>query len=296
MVGPVYAISAAISYALNSTFIRRASLKVPDASFGTLITVPMAVPYFFLILTLNGQIQSIFSFTWQSYVYLALAGIVHFVVGRSLSYRCVQLVGANIASILRRFSILVAVVIGLSFLREPFSWQLAGGVVLIVTGLTLAGFSPHTIRTSDGRILKIPVKAIMLGLGCGLSWGISPILARLALRESGSPIAGAFISFVAATAVLSVSLLNRKRRASAAYLTGGAAILFFIAGLLSCTANLFRYLALSLAPASVISPLVATSPVFVMIFSFLFNRKLEIFSKQIIIGTITVVIGTILLV
>ena len=54
-------------------------------------------------------------------------------------------------------------------------------------------------------------------------------------------------------------------------------------------------LALSLAPASVVAPLVSISPVFLLFFSFLFNRNLEIFSLPIIIGAVTVVIGGILI-
>jgi uncharacterized membrane protein len=54
--------------------------------------------------------------------------------------------------------------------------------------------------------------------------------------------------------------------------------------------------ALGLAPASVVAPLVSITPVFLLVFSFLFNRKLEIFSRSVIIGTVTVVMGTILLI
>ena len=79
-------------------------------------------------------------------------------------------------------------------------------------------------------------------------------------------------------------------------MTGRAGLQFFTAGFLSCAANLLRYLALDIAPASVVTPLVSITPVFGLFFAFLLNRKLEIFSKPVIIGTITVVLGTILLI
>ena len=69
-----------------------------------------------------------------------------------------------------------------------------------------------------------------------------------------------------------------------------------MAGLLSFTANFVRYIALKLAPASVVTPLASTVPVFVLIFSFVFNRKLEIFNARVVIGTLFVVIGTLFLV
>jgi drug/metabolite transporter (DMT)-like permease len=296
MTGPLFALITAFAYASNTILVRRAVVKIPDANAGILISVPMAVPLFFLILVFTGQTWRILSFSWQAYIWLSLAGILHFVVGRSLYYECVQLVGANIAGILRRTNILVAVIFGITVLKEPLSWQLAMGVLLIITGISLAGFSPQTFQQANGGFSKIPVRAFALGFGCGLSWGISPIFVKLGLQASGSPIAGGFISFSAATVILFVSLLNRRKRTALTHITGQVARLFFTAGLLSFTANLARYVALSMAPASVVTPLVSIEPVIVLTLSFIFNRRLEIFSKQVIIGTLTVVIGTIILV
>lgn len=296
MIGSVFALLTAFAFAFTMIFARRAVLKVSDASLGTLITVPMAVPLFFLILAFTGQVRSILNFSWQSYVWLSLAGILHFVVGRSLSYKCVQLVGANIAGILLRINILVAVVIGVLVLHEPLSWQLAIGVFLMFTGITIAGSSPQVLQNSHDQLSKIPVKAYIFGFGCGVAWGLTPIFIKLGIKGSGSPIAAAFISFVAATAVLSISLVNNRRRSSILQITRTAIGLFFIDGLLSFTAHVFRYMALSLAPASVVSPIVSTSPVFLLVLSFLFNRKIEVFNSSVIIGTVTVVIGTVILI
>ncbi|MFC1815105.1 EamA family transporter [Thermodesulfobacteriota bacterium] len=296
MIGPLLAVLTAISFGLHGVFLRRAVLKVSKASLGILITVPMSVPLFFFILVFTGQIRSILYFSWQNYVWFSLAGIFHFVVGRTLAYQCVQLVGANIASLLRRINILVAVVVGVSLLHEPLSWQLAIGVFLIIAGISIAGSSHQALRNSDGQFSKIPTKAFVLGFGCGVAWGLSPIFVKLGLKGSGSPIAGAFIAFVAATVVLSISLANRTRRSSIVQIIGPATGLFLIAGLLSFTAHLFRFLALNLTPASVVSPIISTSPVFLLVFSFLFNRKMEIFSRPVIIGAAMVVVGTIILV
>lgn len=296
MLGSLLAILSANSFALNAIFLRRAVLKVSDASIGMLISVPMAVPLFFLILAFTGRIPSILGFSWQSYLWLSLAGILHFVIGRALGYKCVQLIGANIAVILRRVSILVAVFIGISWLNEPLSWQLAIGVLFIITGITLAALNPQTLKNSSGRFKRIPAKAFVLGFGCGVAFGLSPICVKLGLKDSGSPVAAALISYMAATVVLSFSLVKHQKRSSIAHITSPAAVLFFIAGLLSFVAQLFRYMALSLAPASVVIPIISSAPVFLLFFSFLLNRKLEIFSIPVIIGAVMVVVGTILLV
>lgn len=296
MIGSSFALLTAIFFSFNGIFIRRAVLKVPDASLGTLISVPMAIPFFFLLLVFSGDMRSLLSFSWQSYFWLSLAGINIFAVGSSLYYQCAQLVGANIANILSRVSTLISVVIGITVLHEPLSWQLAIGVLLITGGITLAGWSPRAFHNAHGQILKIPTKAYVLGFGNGVAWGLGPIFIKLGLKGSGSPLAGALITYLAATAALSISLMSLRRRTSTAHISGHAAGLFFIAGLFSFAANLTRFVALSLAPASVVAPLVATAPIFLLVFSFLFNRKLEVFSMPVIIGAVTVFIGGILII
>jgi len=296
MIGSLCAILSAIFFAFTGIATRRAVLNVPNASIGILISVPIALPFLILILAVAGQINSIVSFSWQSYIWLSAAGILHFVVGRSLMYDCVQLAGANVAGLLRRIDILVSVVFGVYWLHEPFGWQLGFGVLLIMLGITLAGLNTQMFRNSRGQNLKIPVKAVVLGFGCGLAWGVTPIFIKLGLRDSGSPIAGAFISFLAATVVLSIFWMNQKERISAAQMSGRTMGMFFLSGMFAFIANLIRYVALSLAPASVVIPLVSISPIFLLILSFLFNRNLEIFGRTIIAGTVAVVAGTILLV
>ena len=167
---------------------------------------------------------------------------------------------------------------------------------MILTGITLTGLSSQRTQKSYDSLYRIPTKAFALGLGAGVSWGAAPIFVKLGLDGIGSPVAGAFISFVAATIILSLSLLKQQTRISISATSGKAAGFFFAAGLLSFVANFVRYIALNLAPASVVTPLASTVPVFVLIFSFVFNRKLEIFNTRVVLGAISVVIGTLFLV
>ena len=296
MLGSLFALLSAMSFALNAIFLRRAVIIVVDISVGILISVSMAVPLLFLVIAFTGQLDTLLNFTWQGYVWLSLAGIVHFVIGRTLNYKCIQLVGANIANILSRSDILISVAIGISVLHEPLGWGLGIGVFLILTGTTLTGLNSQRTQKSFESLYRIPARAFVLGLGAGVSWGVAPIFVKLGLNGIGAPVAGALISFVAATAILSLSLLKQKTRISISATSGRAAGFFFAAGLLSFVANFVRYIALDLAPASVVTPLASTVPVFVLIFSFVFNRKLEIFNTRVIVGAISVVIGTLFLV
>ncbi len=289
------AVLGALGYGFSAIFTRRAVVKVSDASVGVLISVPLGVLFFAIILIATGQIGSVVSFSWQSYAWLSAAGILHFVVGRSLNYSCIKLAGATISNVLSRASILVAVVLGISVLNEPLTWELVVGVLLIFLGVVTIGLQPQMLGGGQVSFSAIPRKALLIGLGAGVAWGISPILVKLGLGVSVSPVAGVFISYTAATIILGISLLNHDRRVALIGMKSGATGFFFLAGLFSSTAQLLNYSALSIAPASVVTPIFSMAPVFVLFFSFLFNRKLEMFSKAVIIGTIVVVVGGVLL-
>jgi drug/metabolite transporter (DMT)-like permease len=296
MSGSTVAILCAFTFAFSSILTRRAVIKVPDAALGVLFSVPTAVVLFFIVLVFTGDVKSLFQFSWQGYLSLSAAGVLQFAIYRSFMYNCVKLVGANITSILRRFRTIVAVVLGISVLGEPLDWQLALGVLFIVFGVTIAGLDFRSFRNGQSLFGNIPKKAFLMGIGGGISGGLSPILIKIGLSGSGSTMAGVLISHAAATVALSLSLLNQRKRANFVEMPGRAIGLFLFVGLFAALANLFRFTALHLAPASVVSPLSSISPVFLLILSFLFNRQLEIFSRPVIIGTITVFIGSILLV
>ena len=287
------ALLGALAFAMNAIFTRRAVLKVIDPAVGILITVPLSVPFFMLILAIRGDLGSIASFSWQAYAWLVAAGIAHFIIGRSLNYRLIKMVGANLGSIINRFSPILSVILGVTVLGETLSLKLALGVLLIMGGMLIATINPH--KSDSKKVSPTTGKAWLIGFLIGTAWGISPIFIKLGLGDSGPPIAGAFISYVGATAVLSTSMLSDNRRTSLRSTKGMALLLFCIAGLLSATAQLLRYVALSMGAASVVQPVFALSPLFLLLLSFFFNRKLEAFGPMVIIGILTAVCGTILL-
>jgi drug/metabolite transporter (DMT)-like permease len=261
-----------------------------------MISVPTGLVFFSLVLVITGQTGSLFTFPAEGYLWLSATGVIHFVFGRSLYYYCVQRAGANIATIITRVSPLVSVILAITVLGELLTWEIAGGALLIVSGVTLAGINPGAIRDRRQAFSGLSLSAIISGVGVGFIWGTSPIMIKLGLGESGSPIAGAFISYLAGSIAWGFFLLSRNRRTEIAGINKRAFGFFCLAGVFSSAANVARYSALSMAPASVVTPIISIHPIFTIILSFFFNRQIEVFRKTVIIGTLAAVIGTILLV
>ncbi|MDF1590127.1 MAG: EamA family transporter [Desulfobacterales bacterium] len=296
LTGSTFALLCALTFAFAAVSTRRAVIKGPALMHGVFISILISLPFLLGILIASGQTGRIFSFSLSGYIWLSSAGILHFVIGRWMFFKSVQFSGANITSILRRTDSLVALLLGVALLGEPLSFPLVFGILLTVFGVIITSLNPNMVRDKQAPFLNLSSKALFFGLGTGVLWGITPVLMKVGLQGSNAPVAGAFISFFAATVALSFSLLNRDRRNSFSQLPCKVIGLYCMVGLLAGIANMFRFLALNLSPASVVTPLLSTTPVFLVAFSFLFNRKLEVFNLPVIVGTIAVVIGAILLV
>jgi len=293
MIGAVLAILSAVSSALNRIFLRRGVISIEDPTIGVLITVPLSLPLFLIILAVIGRVQDIFSFPWQSYVWLSVAGVTNYYAGRTSNYIAVQLLGANVCSALVRIAPIIAAGIGIAFLGEALTGRLAIGILLTVCGVGIVSLGLKAV-TEDKRFSQLPPKGIYYALLAGFFFGISPVFIKMGLHEPCSPIAALFVAYSAASAALVTRLFSQRKRDALFSIEGMVFQMFFWSCLLTSTAQILRFIALSLAPVSVVTPLVHTAPVFLLIFSFLFNRKIEVFNSAVVGGVIITLAGAIL--
>ena len=299
MSGSLIALLSAACFAASNTCTRRGVLGVKDAHLGVYISVFMAPPLFLLIALAIGDIGSIATFSWLGYLWLALAGIIHFVAGRSFNYMAIRHLGANMTTVFSALNLLYTVLLGYFILGEHITGNVALGVMFIIIGPMLLAWSPHkdslAIKATDGNKPGISRKGIIAGLASGVFFGISPLFIKLGLQQGGSPLAGTFISYTSAMLVLGMMLGSPERRDGVLHMGHRALVWFTLSGFFVGMAQLLRYWALNLIPVSVASPLISTNPLFLLVLSFTVNRKMESFQINVILGAILVVIGTVLM-
>jgi uncharacterized membrane protein len=126
---------------------------------------------------------------------------------------------------------------------------------------------------------------------------VSPIFVRMALEGTGpgASLAGGLISYLAASAVLAIILLWPGRWRELFALTRESAKWFTFSGIFVCLSQIFRYMALSVAPVTVVTPILRLSLIFRFVFSWLINREHEIFGGRAIAGTIVSLVGAVAL-
>lgn len=276
---------------------RRGVLRVKDAALGGYISVFVAPPLFLLTAIALSDLRSIATFTGRGYLWLALAGIIHFVLGRSSNYWSLKYLGANMASIVVALSPVYTVLLGIFILGEHMTGNTALGCALIIIG-PASLFWPEQRGTHEntdhGNKPRLSKKGIMASLLSGICYGITPLFIKLGLQQGGSALAGTLISYTTATLVLGTTMIHRGRREAVVHMERRALMWFALSGFFVALAQLFRYIALKLSPISIAGPLTATSPIFLLLLSFIVNRNVESFRFTVILGIILVVLGTIM--
>jgi len=129
----------------------------------------------------------------------------------------------------------------------------------------------------------------VFGLGAGLSYGVSAVLIRQGLGEMAPPLVGAAIAMLAGT--LGLTVLSGHSLKSA--LVGGrkAIVLLLSAGIMAALGIIASFFALSMAPVVVVSPVQSTTPLFALLWSWLFLGHLEKITPRLVLGCVLVVSG-----
>ncbi len=290
MEGFIFALLSAATFAGSQVFVRRGVSRTGESFSAVPVSISIGMLLFFLLLCFTGGWGDFWPLPWRGVVFLGLAGIIHFVVGRFLNYTSLRLIGANRGSALLRTSVFYAVAFGILFLDEPLTISLGLGVLCIAGGVTLVSFQ----RGAEAP--KVRGKGIILALGAAFCYAITGLLIKIGMVEIGSPFTAVFISYAAAfLTIIAILLFHKGQRYDLARLNRYSLAPLALAGLSVALAQLFRYVALDYSPLSIVSPLIATSGLFVLLFSFLLNRNIEVFSVKVIVGVVATSAGAFLL-
>jgi uncharacterized membrane protein len=300
MLGAFLALCSAATFALNNAFARRGVLT-GSALQALSISVPIGVPMFFLGVIVTGSLGVFLDLSAKAYFYFALAGVLHFAWGRYCNYRAVKAIGSNLAGPLQESSVLIALFLAIVLLGENLTGLKLAGILLVLGGplvVVEVGKKPKK-KDADKKQTFTPLYAegyLFAGLSA-LGYGCSPILIRSAVEQSGpgAGLAGGTISYLAASIVVLVVILAIGGAREVAAVEKSNARWFLFAGLLVGVSQMLRYLALSVAPVTVVTPIQRLSLIFRMLFGWLMNRDHEVFSWRLFAGTLISLAGAVLL-
>jgi drug/metabolite transporter (DMT)-like permease len=144
---------------------------------------------------------------------------------------------------------------------------------------------------SDAR--RATLTGVAFAMTAALSYGSSQVISRYAVTELAPPLVGTTIALFWGT--LGFALLSaRNLRDRPANFRRGA--LYFVgAGFFSSMGVLLMFTALSRGQVVILSPVLATNPLFTLLFAAAFLRGVERITRRHALGTALVVAGVVVL-
>ncbi len=307
MLGIIYSILSAATFALNAAAARRAVLSGTVLQ-GLMVTVPIGVPLFLLLMLATGETQLLTTFSLEAIAWFSAAGMVHFVIGRYCNFSASAAIGANLASPILQAEVLVTLLLAMAVLGEQLTPLRAFGIVLLIVGPGLVTTRERS-GTQPAQVTKVPVappgskarsifvpryaEGYLYATLAAVAYGFSPIFIGLGIKAAGGggAMAGGLVSYIAATVLVGIVLVATRQPASTYRIAPSALRWFLFAGLIVFFSQAFRYAAMALAPVSVVTALQRLSSLFRIYFGWLINRDYEVFDRSVITATIVSMIG-----
>jgi uncharacterized membrane protein len=262
------------------------------------ISLPVALPLFILAMWPSGGFAALMDFDTRAVALLTVAGIVHLALARYCNYRATKAIGANLVAPIQQYSLVITLVLAVVWLGEALTVLRILGIVMVIAGpafthgpdkpaagpAVAAGITPFKPAYREGYIY-----ALLSALG----FGVSPILIGMAFAHKGLAIgiAGGFVSYVAATIAVALVLLLPGQMRSFRAIDSVSAKWFLASGVAVGLSQLFRYMALAVAPVSVVTPIQRLSMVFRIYFGAWLNPHHEVFGSRVIVGTLISLVG-----
>ncbi len=300
MLGVFLAALSAATFAFNNASARRGVLTGSVAQ-ALAITVPIGVPIFLLAALATGTIGILARFSGEAIALLALAGVLHFVVGRYGNFRAAQAIGANLSGPVIQLSVALTLALAVLVLREPLTPLRILGIVLLVLAPLLMRETPAQESAPQAsappKFVPRYAEGYTFALLAALVYGVTPFLIRLAVirGDLGSGIAGGLISYAAATAAVALLLFWPGQWRHAREIKPESLKWFTYSGVSVSIAQMFIYMAYAVAPLTVVTPVLQLHHLLRLVFSRLLNPHHEIFGGRMILATVLSLLGAVAL-
>jgi drug/metabolite transporter (DMT)-like permease len=299
VLGGLLAFVSAVTFAITNASVRRGVLS-GSAVQATTLSIPVGVPVFLVALGVGGGFSVFGQLPRASVIAFAVTGITHFVIGRYANYRAIGAIGTNLAGPVMQFNLVVSLVLAIVFLGESLTLPRIVGILLIFAG-------PAVVSREGARRAREAVAAaeftprMLEGYAfaalAAICYGATPVLLRYAGGGRGldAVLAGGVISASSASIVILLLLLAPGHWREIRSVAPEATKWFLFSGVMVYLSPVFYYMALALAPVTIVSPIMALSNIFRIHASRWLNPRHEIFGPQVMIATAVSFLGVIVL-
>lgn len=288
MSGQAWAIACAFLWALSSALLKSQTHKIHVVFLGALRTVP-AVLIYWGVLLFSGRVAELTSLPIRAWAYLAGSTLMGLVVGDSIYFQSMKLIGLSRAMPLSTTYPFFTILLSMLFLDEQLGWSIVGGAVLIATGGYFLALRRGRERLGESQATRrVNFVGVTLALSAAVCWSMSTVMLRLGLEEVDATVANvvrlSVLMVVLSTMVLKLGNVGRIKGYGLRSLG-----IVFLAGIVGTGLGTFAFLrAVQSAGAARTSILTATTPLFGVPFSLFLKERP---SSRTLVGTGLTMVG-----
>jgi drug/metabolite transporter, DME family len=279
LLAEITAIFSAMGWAADSVLVRL-GLRRSNIFAAMLMSfaVSTACMWSYLIATTSLEFLSS-----PAMIYFVISGCVQPLLARALFYEGITRIGVARAGPLRGTEPFFATIIGVSFLHEQPGVLVYIGTIMIMTSLWLISGRPE--GAAKWRLLDtaFPISAALVS-------AISQSLRKQGLKILPDPFVAVAIVTTVSLILFLIFVLATGRTQSLRMERQGLSF-FLAAALLATAAQVLNFVALGRGELSVIIPLLNTTPLFTVLLSVLFLRKVETVNQRIVFGALLMFAG-----
>jgi len=264
--------------------LTRLGLKEMSPMSGALVSIPTTTLLFWCAAPFMVE-----KMDWPSTALgiFAVVGLFYPVMVTLLNFEGTLRMGPTRAATISSTTPLFAITGAVLFLRESLTLIIFLGTLGVVAGVMMISWKNPDTRQTWSKI------SILLPLGAAFIRGGAQMLTKMGLKILPDPFLAGLIGYTASVAFLLLVFQLRFGLGNLAPNKKGAAW-FMLVGITNGSAVLFLYSALKTANVITVAPIVATFPLFTLVFSLLFFRR-EIITRRTLAGVALTVGGVVLI-
>ena len=281
MPAELFAIMSAFFLASSGVVARIALIKKGSPFTAFLTFASGTVLVWLLVLILGQELPN-----KTGALFFILRGIIDPGIAAFIIYVALRKIGVVFVTPIIAASPLVSTLLSVIFLKEILTLFIAFGTFLIILGAVLLSFR----RTQNKTHLKY---IIMVGVSSSII-GLSAFITKFALNISDTPVSGLALSFTTGI-IVQILIITLFKKWKDLHMGWNNAKFFFLSGIFVSIGFVFGFLAFSKGDLIIVAPLVSMMPLFALILSHLILKKHETITKNIIIGTVFIVLGVAIL-
>jgi len=211
----------------------------------------------------------------------ALNGLIHPMLSVWFWMEAIQRAGPTVASTLTATAPLFATALAVAFLGETLNAQLGTGTLAVVAGIVVLSWGPLGVT----RAMKI---AVAFATAAALVRGLNHTIASFGLGLMPNPMMAGFVSACVAFAG-SFAMYRARHGRLPARVPIASLPYMALSGAIVCAGITCMYAALAVGDVVVVSPLIATYPLFTLLIALLLG--MDVMSRRLVAGVALVVGG-----